>query len=382
MISLFTEPHQRHAAPSSAPLLRTLMQTRWVIRRASTRGAGALLLILFSAPALMAITLTAYRERVRQAAVALDSLQAADEDADDGVGHAARIAATLRSVRDAVPGEETIEWNGTTQRVNNKWLDDELKKYEQALQSDPENAGALLARTTERLHALADRLDELAGDKASTAASTRKDEDKARLAAILRRDEYSQQNTQPSALKRLWERFLRWLNSLFPKSSKPLQLGPRTDWSRAAQIFVVALALALISYVVWRFKPYTYLRLQGQQRAKREARVVLGERLEPDQTAADILAEAERLARAGELRAAIRKGYIALLCELNDRKILRLAQHKTNRDYLRAVEEKSALHNEMQQLTTAFENHWYGLAPATENDWIAFRARYQQALKE
>jgi hypothetical protein len=35
----------------------------------------------------------------------------------------------------------------------------------------------------------------------------------------------------------------------------------------------------------------------------------------------------------------------------------------------------------MQKLTASFENHWYGFAPATPEDWTAFRSGYQQTLK-
>jgi hypothetical protein len=56
----------------------------------------------------------------------------------------------------------------------------------------------------------------------------------------------------------------------------------------------------------------------GARKKQREARIVLGERLEPDQTAADLLAQAEA-GSSRQLRAAIRKAYIALLCELGDR---------------------------------------------------------------
>ncbi|MEJ7710534.1 MAG: DUF4129 domain-containing protein [Pyrinomonadaceae bacterium] len=87
---------------------------------------------------------------------------------------------------------------------------------------------------------------------------------------------------------------------------------------------------------------------------------MLGERVEADETAADLFAEAEALARNGETRAAIRKAYIALLCELGDRKILRLEQHKTNRDYLQALLAKPALYAEVQPLTKNYETSWYG----------------------
>jgi hypothetical protein len=106
----------------------------------------------------------------------------------------------------------------------------------------------------------------------------------------------------------------------------------------------------------------------------------LGERLEPDQTSADLLAQAEALARSGDLRAAIRKAYIALLCELGDRKIVSLAQHKTNRDYLNSVRERARLYKLMLHLTSKFELHWYGFQPAMENDWNEFRSAYQQVV--
>ena len=87
------------------------------------------------------------------------------------------------------------------------------------------------------------------------------------------------------------------------------------------------------------------------------------------------------LARSGDLRAAIRKGYIALLVELGDRNVISLAQYKTNRDYLRAVSNVPQLHSPLKRLTESFERHWYGFAEATQNDWQDFRARYREALE-
>jgi hypothetical protein len=115
-------------------------------------------------------------------------------------------------------------------------------------------------------------------------------------------------------------------------------------------------------------------------RTKRQPRIVLGERLEPEETATDLLSEAEALARNGDLRAAIRKAYIALLVELSDRKMLSLAQHKTNRDYVNALRNVPQLHSKMRGLTDSFERHWYGFAHATQSDWQNFRDGYLAAL--
>ena len=64
--------------------------------------------------------------------------------------------------------------------------------------------------------------------------------------------------------------------------------------------------------------------------------------------------------------------------------ILRLAAHKTNRDYLSAIRRSSSgsvLYGDMQPLTHNYERHWYGFAPATESDWHDFRSRCRQAIK-
>ena len=181
-------------------------------------------------------------------------------------------------------------------------------------------------------------------------------------------------------LSRLVKRFLKWVLSWFPKP-KPMNPGGIGILSRIAQWVVILLALGVLGFVLKLFLPRLFRNRRPKKKRKEKARIVLGETLEPDQTAFDLLAEAEALARRGELRAAIRRAYIALLVELGDRKIISLAQYKTNRDYLRAMREIEPLYRNVKQLTDSFERHWYGLAQANENDWLAFRSAYNQALK-
>ena len=330
----------------------------------------------------LAISLEEYRTRVQETSALLKTLLALQKAGNEFLSESeqkARQNMTLRAVRATLPASETIEWNGTKVLVDNAWLDEELKKCERLSLSDPARA-ALLAHSIGRLSALGERLAETQLTKTSNATS-HKEENKARLAAILRRDEYSKRAAESSALARLWANLLKWLRNLFPQP-KPLWPGKTQTASVVAQVFVIGLALSVIIFVFWklapRFRPHR-LNLKGE---RGKARVVLGERIRPDETAADLLREAEDLARAGNLRAAIRKAYIALLCELSDRKLVRLAQHKTNSDYLKDVRALTSLHEEMRQLTHSFENHWYGYVPASESDWQNFRAHYQQALRQ
>jgi hypothetical protein len=346
-------------------------------RKLNHRIAGlgvAQCVILMCLASASAATLAEYRRRISDGVVAVQQLQLAHANGNS-LREQSRQTAVAR-LRTLLPAKETVLLEGQTIAVDNSWLHDALDEYEKSLGSHGGNE--VLAHIGERLLALGQRLDEIQkGTKAPRALS--KDEEKGRLAEILRRPEYQKEAAEGSAIGRLWDRFMRWLASLFPKT-KPIQRGSSRLISGIAQIIVILVALALIGFLIWKFVP-RYLRNRTKKKPKREARIVLGERLEPDQTAADLLAQAEALAHSGDLRAAIRKAYIAFLCELGDRKIISLAQHKTNRDYLSSVREKGSLYSTMRGLTNSFEVHWYGFVPPCENDWNDFRQRYQQALR-
>jgi hypothetical protein len=334
----------------------------------------AVLLLMSGAGIVAATPLQAYREQVRTAAAALDALPQWKK-VESAANYTRRVEATLQQLREELLPVEAIEWDGHSYTVDNKWLAEALSRYEQLPVSDAAGREAELAQITERLKALGERLME-SGAQAEGAGSD-KNEEKKKLETILQRPEYSDKVDEGSALSRLWRRFRQWLRDLFPRSG-PLEPGTSRALSGLTQIIVIGLTLLVIIYIFWKFTPMFRRGQRGGPREKPLARVVLGERLEPDQTSADLLAEAERLARAGDLRAAIRKGYIALLCELGDRKIIGLAQHKTNSDYLRALRQIEPLHAQMQQLTRSFEDHWYGFVPATETDWHAFRSGFQR----
>lgn len=331
----------------------------------------AVLVSLVCFSRISAATFADYRHRVSQAITLSEQLQATPGN-DELSQPEQFVAANVARIGDLLPAQETVLLDGQNVVVDNAWLHEALQDYE--------NSGRRvdgLARIVERLRALDERLDEM--QRGKSANQTDKDGDKGRLAEILRRPDYSRETAaEGSALERLWARFVRWILSLLPKTG-PITPSGSPFLSRLVQIIVVAACLGAIAFIVWKLAP-RYLSGRRKKKQKREARIVLGERLEPDQTAADLLAQAESLARDGDLRGAIRKAYIALLCELGNRKIVSLAQHKTNRDYLHSVRERVHLYSSMRQLTNSFELHWYGFQPPAENDWNEFRNGYQKAL--
>jgi hypothetical protein len=331
-------------------------------------SAVALVLIAVSSQ-VKAATLAEYRARVSEATTVVRQLQSpayveSNTGEDDN---------TLTHLTTLLPAKERVELSGQIVEVDNSWLHEALAEMEKNRASGARRR-KILGGISERLQALVQRIDEMQAG----ALSSNKDANKARLAEILLRPEFNKGAAQGSALTRLWERFVHWLASLFPKS-KPLKPGTGRALSGIAQVIVIGLGVALIAFLVWKFLP-RYLGNRGKKKVKREARIVLGERLEPDQTAADLLEQAEALARAGDLRGAIRKAYIALLCELGDRKVISLAQHKTNRDYLMALRDKGSLYQSMRRLTSSFELHWYGFVPPAPNDWDEFRVGCRNAV--
>ena len=329
-----------------------------------------------------AASLEDYRARVSKAAKALEDLHwTFDETEDtDAPEFLSREEKTLADVRAALPPTEKLEETGATFDVDNRWLHVELDSYAKLPQDKRDERDDALYRLAQRLRALDTHLTEAANAAAASPSARDKEAEKGRLNAILRRPEYNRQAAEDTAFERFKQQVREWINSMLPKS-RPLNPGTASTFSLIARIFVFALTAAVIIFVVWKYGAQLLPRNRAKKKPHAEARVVLGERLAPGQTPADLLSEAEALARAGDIRGAIRKAYIAVLFELGERSILRLAAHKTNRDYLSAIRrERATLYADMQPLTHNYERHWYGFAPADDADWHDFRSRCNKTV--
>jgi hypothetical protein len=316
-----------------------------------------------------------YHRHLEQAISALATLSEPQEG-ETTPNRALRMTDTLQGIRIVLPEAANVEWGETSFSVDNRWLHKELEKYEKAHSSDQTE---ILAAITERLQAIEEHVAEIGEEHAAilqdkTTASSK-------LKEILQRPEYAKSVYEGSALARLLQKFFKWIESLLPKPERLPSGGGSTLFTKVAQVFVILLAIAVLAYVFKMFGPRLLKGRKSKKKVKPQPRIILGESLDPDQSATDLLAEAEALARSGELRAAIRKAYIALLLELGERKIISLAQYKTNRDYLGALREVEPLYGNVKQLTERFERHWYGFVSANHEDWLAFRTGYKQALE-
>ena len=333
-----------------------------------------IMVALFVFPATAsAISLTEYQHKIEQAITALDTLAQTDEHETEA-DFQKRLVRTIDAVRVALPEHFTVEENGDVYEVDNSSLH---KTLEDLKQLSVEEQFKKINEVKETLQALDRRISERS---AAAVSGETKDQAKSKLESILARPEYATGPRGSNALFRLIQDFVRWLMSLFPK---PRGVAPgRLDWFVfIVEVVVIGLAAAVLVYVGFSLVRRFGRTRRPKARKKKEARIVLGERLEPEATSTDLLSQAEALVRQGDIRGAIRKTYIALLVELGDRKLISLAQHKTNRDYLNSVRSLPPLHSTMRGLTDIFERHWYGLEPATSDDWQDFRAGYLAALQ-
>lgn len=339
-----------------------------------------LLALLVTASA--AADLADYQTRVRSARSGVQALlsNVALEEAGDAPDEP--TAELFIEVGKLIPASERVETESGTIETDNRWFAERLKAAEK--ETDLSKRAEILNEIEGRLAVLGVRIQEL---RDATEAERSKDEDKRKLSEILSRPEYQKPPTkeaqaQEENLLSKWIRdFLQWIESLFPKGSPG---GSPVDLSGAVsvvQVVLIGAIILLLGFLVYKLAPLFLPRFRTGEKAAKESRVILGETIGDDLSASDLFSDAEKLAREGDLRGAIRKGYVALLCEMSDRKLIGLARHKTNRDYLRDVRERRDIHDRMSGVTGSFERHWYGSQDAEQSDWEEFRKRCGETIE-
>ena len=322
-----------------------------------------------------AATLESYQSRIESAAHLAVTLEATLQNSE--VDHSL-FREFVSQIRRDFPTSERVEWYGGSAEISNAWLLERVTEFEK----DPDVKSGLpvAAAIREYLSSLSYKLNEL---ERTAEEGRSKDEDKQKLGEILRREEYQKaQPAEESVIQRWLRSVLEWILDLWPKPVNPVQgfTGMETFVAVLRILLYVAL-IVILGFLIFKIVPVLMPRLKRKEKPKKKTRVILGEQIAEDQAASDLFSEAERLAREGDLRSAIRKGYIALLCDLSDRRIIGLARNKTNRDYLRDVRSRRDLHARMQSATDMFERHWYGFQESQPNDWTRFTEEYREAVR-
>jgi len=316
------------------------------------------------------------RSTVDDYANRLDLAERSVKEAIERKSKAPELATTMNEVKRLLPVSEEVEFNGATTRVDNAWLH---KAVDSAVKTegDAERRLQMLGEISTCLARLRQSV-----KSAQTAEDRASQDQRAKIDNILARPEYQPEEERESTIAR-WIRHMKefivqLLRRLFGRpSARAPQTGGGLYRVLQAMIFLV-LAAALIfgaAKLLRRFQ------VRQKPAEKAETRVALGEEIPEYATAADLFAMASELARQAEYRKAIRRAYIALLCDLDQRGKLRLGRSKTNRDYLDAMRSEQRIYPTFSVMTLAFERAWYGQARATEEEFHNFVSLYQEAIK-
>ena len=331
---------------------------------------------------IFAIGLTQYRQKITKVKESIEYLLYPEEDLTpaDTINIQREL---IKEIRGALAENEKVELGSSTFEVNHKWFFDKLNEFERE-PYDSTKRTTILNEVFARFSALEAKLNEL--ERQETSART-KDEDKQKLDEILKRQEYQKPEEKKGEtwLQRKWREFWEWFSKLFPERSPvaPESVpGGVNPASFGVQIVVYLLVIGLIGFLLYRFAPFFFKQIKNREKKEKKTRVILGETIAAEDTSHNVFSEAEKLALEGNLRGAIRKGYIALLCELSDKKIIGLARHKTNRDYLRDVKKRKEIYSDVNTLTGSFERNWYGFNQTDQQDWEEFKQTYHQTVSK
>jgi hypothetical protein len=318
------------------------------------------------------------RSTVDDYANRLDRAERRVKEAIEENSAASELATKMNEVKRLLPASEEVEFNGRGARIDNAWLHEAVDNAVKTAETAAERRLRMLGEISARLARLRQSV-----KSAQTAQDLASPDQRARLDDILARPEYQPEEKRESAVAR-WVRQIkefigRLLRNLFGRSPS------RAPQTGGAGLVMVLRALILLVVTVALIFGASKLarRFRGRQRAdeETETREALGEEIPEDATAADMFAMASELARQGEYRKAIRRAYIALLCDLDQRGKLRLGRSKTNRDYLDAMRSELRIYSTFCVMTLAFERAWYGQERATEEEFRNFVMLYQEAIK-
>lgn len=284
----------------------------------------------------------------------------------------------LKQTIERFPLMDEVDYRDQKIPVDNSWIRDQAAAFSR--ETNPARKKQIVVSIGERMDAIMAEVGRL---EYVTPRDTSKDEEKRKLAGILNQEEYKPaEDKTESPAARLYQSIERWLASLFPTLKQP-DPNKRADLSglkTVLQIVIFLVVGALLVFLIVRFGPQLLKGYRKTSKGSRETKLILGEEIGPDRTTANLFEEAENLANTGDIRGAIRKGYISLLFELSERRMIGLAKHKTNRDYLRDLTKHEQVRSNVGGLTLNYERHWYGRKVAEANDWSEFRKGYHETL--
>ena len=322
-----------------------------------------LLTILLAPEASAAATILNYEHRVVRAAEQIERIKADRDYGEEGISYIKRL----------LPRTEQIEAEGGVMSADNTWLYVLLDSY--TAERDPQQRIARLNEAAGRLRALDEHL-----RQADAADSNPPGDPRDKIREILSRPPYQ---PEPETIigafvKKVLRKVREFVGGIYSALIRLLArlfgAGTSAGWI-SNLLLVLVLAAALIAAA------QLTRRLRRPKAKRKKTRLVLGEEITADGTSRELAEAGFAAARAGDFRTAVRKLYVSLLYELSERNLIELEDSATNHEYLSKASRLSGLAGPMRYLTDRFDFVWYGMFPSSEDDFAAYRARYEEAME-
>lgn len=329
---------------------------------AGCRTAALLVgVVLASATSVCAATLSEYQSRVQSAHHIAERLYFDEQIVE--------VEPLIAQVRALLPARETVEFDQTVLEVDNEWLGPELDTYLQI--RDYDERSLVIERVYSRLTVMNSHLQAVLNDPTSHATA----DERAKIEEILSRPEFRNPGDDPIA--KFFRDLRKKISDFMIEIAKRL-FGATEGSSFNAGLRATILGVGLIALVllVRSVAQAVARRRSGEVRGKK---TILGEEVDEFTTAADLATAARALANKGEYRSALRKLFVALIYQMDERDLVSLHADATNREYLALVRKFGGLHPVMASMTSTFERVWYGNEQVDRSVYDAFEKSHSEA---
>jgi hypothetical protein len=287
----------------------------------------------------------------------------------DLVGHSRQVVDNVKGlpsdkIREALSGL-TGQWG----QIHDVRLDDG-----QLIAVDNSYLLALLGSGTPDLVRIETVLDQLQTAHKTYPSKIFTTADLAALQEILSRPDFQWREESPNPIgewfQNLWDRFNRWLESIFGGGQGTGQNGGVVidPLSMLASILLVLILLYVFRTLFVDFVGEAQVNDQNDG----------SEELLTSGTA---FSKAQALSRGGDYRSAVRYLYLSSLLLLDERGLLRFDRSKTNHEYLRSVANSPELAGPLEEVIEVFDDVWYGYHSLDEDSFRHYSDRVEE-LKE
>ncbi len=250
---------------------------------------------------------------------------------------------TARTIASALPDRWWVSVDGQVTIVEMRWIDDEVERAVGTAGSWP----SVRQRIDRRLAAM-----RAAGAEVSAAAGTSADD---ALQSVLARPEFHRSGTS-RWLEEQRNRFGAWIMRMLDRLS-----GSGVNGRKVALVLAWTLSILTLAALGW------WLAAMLTRRSEAAA-LELGAAPLIRPPAREWALRALAAARAGDIREAIRCGYHAALCRIEEQGTWQFDETRTPREYLSLIDRDDPRRPALSDLTRQFEMVWYGRRTGTGDD--------------